>query len=151
MALTELKNTIARLKAFDFHEELQTVVEENREVIADLQAEQLAKGVKSDGNEINPPYSPFTVEQKQKHGVGLGRITDHVTFYDTGEMYSLMRAEVSGDQYEITNSSFKFDKMKKRSGERVVGLNDSSKRTFAEEITIPNIKKVFKQKTGLNF
>lgn len=151
MALNDLKNTIDKLHRFSFKDELQVIVQENAEEIANLQAKQLAEGVKSDGTEINPPYRPYTIEQKRKYGVGLGRVTDHVTYYHTGDLYKSLEAKVTGDEYDITSSSLKFDKMKKRSGERVVGLNKSSKTIFAEEITLPNIKRVFKDKTGLSF
>jgi hypothetical protein len=148
MALDDFKSRVDALKAFDFGDELEGIVERNKSTIADLQAEQWAKGKRSDGNDINPQYSPFTIAYKKQFGVGLGRITDHVTFYQTGELYKSLYAAVNNRQFSIESDNFKFDKAKKRSGEKIVGLNQESKVTFAENITLPEIKKVLKDKTG---
>ena len=148
--LTGLEDMIKGLKAFDFGEEMERVIIEHKDVIADLQAEQWAKGINSFGREIGPAYAPYTIEQKQQKS-GLAAVTDHVTYYDTGELYKSLNGEVSNKQYDITSPSFKFEKAKERSGVTVVGLSPESKQRFAEEITIPGVRKVFKEKTGLSF
>ena len=71
-------------------------IEEKGEVMADLNAEQLAQGLRSDGTEILPDYAPLTVELKKEKS-GLAAVTDHVTLYDTGSFYRQLVAEVQGD------------------------------------------------------
>lgn len=148
--LDDLKNKIDALRSFNWGEEMEAVIKQNEEALADFQAEQLAKGINRLGQEILPEYRPFTIEQKRKKS-GLAAVTDHVTYYDTGELYKSLQGEVGNKQYDITSPSFKFDKMKKRSGERVVGLTEESRLRFAEEITIPGVRKRFKEKTGFTF
>lgn len=144
--LTHLQNKIKALQAFSFKDELITIVEDNREKLADLQASQLAQGVNSKGQQINPQYRPFTVEQKLKYGVGLGRVVDRVTFFSSGDLYRSLSAQIAGTKFKISSPSFKFDKMIKRSGVDVVGLNIESRRDFIMEVTRPGILDAYDRK-----
>jgi hypothetical protein len=148
--LDDLQNKINSLRQFDWGYEMEKVIHDNSEVIADLQAEQWAKGETAKGEEILPPYAPYTIEQKRQK-TGLAAVTDHVTFYDTGELYKSLQAPVANMQYDITSNNFKFKKATDRSGLRIVGLTDSNRLRFAEEITLPGVRKVFKEKTGFSF
>jgi hypothetical protein len=144
--LTNLKNKIQALERFNFKDELVSIVRDNKEKIADLQASQLAKGVNSKGLTIFPQYAPFTINFKKKYGVGLGAVVDRVTYFQTGDLYKRLYAAVDAKNYTIKADSFKFDKMIERSGKDVVGLNKDSRRDFVNEITRPQILEVYKRK-----
>lgn len=65
----------------------------------DLVREQLAQGIKADGNPVDFTYAELTVELKS--GLpGLAGVTDHLTNYDTGESYRNMYMKVEGVQVE---------------------------------------------------
>lgn len=145
MALDHLRDTIKNLEAFDFHQELVNIIEDNKDKLADFQAMQLYSGKNSTGQDINPPYSPYTVAEKKKKG----QVTDRVTFKDTGELYQSLYGQVQNDQYDILSQNYKYAKMIQRSGQRTVGLNEDSRNEFARDITFPAIQKVFLEKTGL--
>lgn len=148
MPLDDLRKLRDAINNFDFAAEQEQIVTDNKDVIADLQAEQWAQGLASDGGQIYPEYAPYTIEQKRGKP-GLSGVTSHVTFYDTGETYRLLTAMINSGHYTITAATFKFDKIIKRSGKRVVGLTYDSREKFAKGVTLPGIKKVFKEKTGL--
>lgn len=148
--LEDLQNKITALRSFNWGEEMQAVIQANTEALADLQAEQWAKGLAANGSDINPPYAAYTIEQKQKK-TGLAAVTDHITFYDTGELYKSLRGEAQNMQYDITSDNYKFNKAIDRSGLRIVGLTDESKERYAEEITLPGVKRSFEAKTGFSF
>jgi len=148
--LDDLQNKIKALRDFDWGYEMEKVIKDKSEVIADFQAEQWAKGQAANGSDILPQYAEFTIEEKKKKS-GLAGVYDHVTFYDTGELYKSLQGEVANMQYDITSSNFKFGKAVKRSGERIVGLTDVNKERFADEITLPGVRKVFEEKTGFSF
>jgi len=65
MSLDNLRNKIEAFRAFDWAAEAKGIVERNEELIADLQAEQLSKGLNRKGELINPQYSSFTIEDKR--------------------------------------------------------------------------------------
>ena len=154
MSLQQLKSVIDKLEAFDFAGEQERIVSDHRNVIADMQAEQLALGKNSKGEDITLDgrgYTPFTIQEKKAKGVGLGKITSRITWFMTGALYGSLYAEVSAHKFYIKSNSFKFDKLVKRSGAKTIGLNETLRRRFAEDIALPEIRKVFISKTGLKF
>lgn len=144
--LDHLQRKIKALETFNFKSETLAVITEHKDKLADLQAEQLAQGLNSKGEKIGPEYRPFTIQKKKSEGVGLGRVTDRVTFFQTGELYRKLRAEIRVSAFAIKADSFKFDKMIKRSGVNTVGLNDDSREKFILGVTRPGILKAYKQK-----
>lgn len=145
----DLKKLIDDLDAFDPHAVLLGIVTKNGERIVELQQEQLAAGIDNTGQPRVDEYRPFTIEQKHEFGIGLGAVTDHVTFFMTGEMYSEMSNVIFGDEFEVRALGEKFDKMMERIGDERYGLDEESRRKFAEEITIPEFKNELFAKTGL--
>lgn len=148
--MDDLKTVINKLKAFSFKDEMIAVITQNKDTIPDMQAEQLAIGLKSDGNKILPEYAPFTIQEKMRK-TGLSGVYNHVTFYDTGELYSSLTAEITGENYDVKSPSFKWAKAIERSGKRIVGLTEANRSEFAKTITLPGVKKALKAKTGLVF
>lgn len=148
--LDNLQTLITAIKTYDFGNEMEKVIVDNKDALADLQAEQWAKGQDIYGKPIQPGYAPFTIEKKKKN-TGLAAVTDHVTHFETGELYRSLEGKVQNKEYSIESPSFKLKAVEKRSDTNVVGLTDESKERFAEEITIPGVRKSFKAATGLSF
>jgi hypothetical protein len=143
--LTHLKNKIQALQSFSFQNELVTIIETNKDKLADLQAQQLYRGVDINEQPLTLDgggYAPFTIQEKIKKGQPY----DRITWRDSGAFYLSLKAQISGSKYSIKSDSFKFDKLKKRSGAKAIGLGLESRRDFALEITRPNILKVYKEK-----
>ena len=141
---SNLENKINKLKQFSFEREAREIVEQNRELIADLQATQLFSGLNEKGEKIYPEYAPFTIQEKIKKG----QVYSRVTYNDTGELYKSLFTLVSGKKFSIKSESFKFAKMIKRSGVRTIGLNLESRREFIESVTRPEMRRRYKEKVS---
>ncbi len=149
MALDNLQNDINNLTAFDWGEELTRIVETNTDALVQLQEEQLYEGIDSNGSPITLEgngYAKSTFEIKTRKG----QPTDRVTWRDTGELYASLHAIVEDGTFTFESDSEqeKYDTMIKRSGEDVIGLNEDKRLQFGNNVTLPAITQIFKDKTG---
>lgn len=157
--LDDFENRIASLGAFDFGQELETIVEQNTDEIVDLQRKQMLEGRGADGEYIRPFYSenPYFksaaaaqryAEWKQRIAPNPLRPLDVPNLFITGLFHDSLRAKVNGELFEIeTDASFGqnvFDMHK-----NAQGLDEDSRLEFAETITLPAIQEVLLAKTGL--
>lgn len=157
MGLEALEKLIDDLERFDAHEELQVIVTNNKDVIKDLQQQQMAGGVDSEGNEVllkdnaswNYGYRPYTIREKEKVGSGLGAVTDRVTGYMTGQLYQHLAVRVKGDEFDVSSDVPYFDELESRIGEQWMGLNEQSRIQFGEDVVIPDFSIALRDKTGL--
>lgn len=149
MPLNGIKKLISDLQGFDLEREQHIIVVDNRERIADIQAAQLAEGRDNTGKVRADEYAPITVRYKRQFGQGLGRVTDRVTFYMTGQLYQSFFTYVSSKTYEVKSPLEKYDKMIERIGNQNFGLSPDSKNTFRDEIMRPSLAKIFFTRTGL--
>lgn len=155
MPLNNLVNLISNLERFSFEKEQQKVIEDNEQILADLQAEQWAESRDSTGEKIrlldNPEYGygyrPFTIEHKIRYGGGLGSITSRVTLFQTGELYSSLFFKVESGMFFLNSKQDYFSSLMQRT--EADGLDYEQRLKFAESVLMPEIKKVFKQITGL--
>jgi hypothetical protein len=151
--LTNILNTINSLKSFSFQDEQRKIVHENAVILEALQEEQLDEGKDRNDERIKLVeniafgfgYRDYTIEEKKSKGQPY----DRVTWKDTGALHESLQAAVSGDAFKFQSTSFKFDVMLRRSGPDVVGLNLDKRKEFAELVTLPGIRKVLKERTGL--
>lgn len=143
----DILNTISSL-------DLETIVDdtlkENTEHIADLNASQLAKGLRADDSEISPPYADATVFEKERKS-GLAGVTDHVTLYDTGDHYREMYAAVVGRAVEYGSKDEKSEKLQKKYGNKIYGLSTDSKEELEVQYTRPTFQRKVEEQTGLKF
>lgn len=151
MALTGLKKLIDGIGSFDLEREQHMIVVINKEKLADLQATQLSQAITNKGQREVDSYALRTIEEKLATGVGLGRVTDRVTYFMTGKLYASLFTYVSSKTFEVRSPLETWDKMVKRIRAENYGLSPDSKQTFREEIMIPGVKEVFFRKTGLKF
>lgn len=98
------------------------------------------KGIRSDGSDITPPYSAYTISLKQ----AKGQPTDRVTLKDTGEFYDSFVAFVDGSKDIIIDSNpIKVDEqgfetnLLEKYGERVEGLTLENQAIINEKILLP--------------
>lgn len=150
MALNGLKTLYNGLSELDLEQEQYRIIEENKDEIVLAQAEVLSEGKDITGQKRNDEYRPFTINYKQQFGQGLGRVVDRVTFFMTGNLYYSLFARVTAKTFIVTSPLATYDKMINRIGERNYGLDPQRTKQFRETITIPNLKKVFFERTGLS-
>lgn len=109
-------------------------IEEKAEVMADMNAEQLAQGIRSDGSEILPSYKPLTIEIKSEKS-GLAGVTNRVTLYDEGDHYRGLYTEVQGDeliQGSRDPKSEKLDKKYSTAKGSIYGLTEDNQEELVE-------------------
>lgn len=141
---------INNLETFDFEKEQTAIITANKDTLADLQAQQFAMGKDAKGQPIelidNPEYGygyrPYTIFKKQSDGVGLGKITDRVTMFQSGRLYKEMTVNISvaNSTYEIASKVPYWSALSKRVQTDALKLNEDNRRQFAEGIVLPNIE-----------
>lgn len=154
-----MEKLINDLTAFDFGKELETIVEDHVDVLADLQREQMSEGKGVDGNYIRPFYSedpyfktPAAAERyalwKEKITPNPKRPKDVPNLLINGYFYGSLVSKVSSGIFTIDSNV--------ELGEKVIeehpnaqGLNEEKRLEFAETFTLPIIKTVLFEKTGL--
>lgn len=157
MPLDQLEQLITNLSRFSFEEEQNIIIEENKDVLADLQAEQWGSTSKDyAGREIklldNPGgrYRPFTIQKKLSEGSGLGRVTNRITLFQTGALYRQLFVTITTQKFFLKSTVPYFSKLMKRTGD-VTGLDVDHRRTFAETYVVPGMREALERKTGLTF
>lgn len=144
---------IARLQAFDFGQELRTIVSDNLDKLPVYLKEQLAAGQDGDGNATTifgrSGYSPRTVAIKEANGVGLGAVTDRVTNYMSGDFFNSMVEKMEGDVFETDSDVAYFGDITLRSTPNQLFINEQNRLDFANTVTLPAIKEALLAKTGL--
>lgn len=159
MPLDGLKELMTDLQAFDFGQEMETIVEKYVDVLGDLQREQWSEGRGVDGEYIRPFYSedPYfkSALAAEKYATWKEKITpnpkrpkDVPNLLINGYFYSTLRPKVDGMVFEIDSPS--------ELGEKVLeehptaqGLNAEKRLEFAETFTLPEISEALLSKTGL--
>jgi hypothetical protein len=157
MPTNNLERLITNLQRFDLAAEQDKIIEDHKDVLADLQAEQW--GERSVDNMDRPiklldnvkgVYRPFTIEKKNREGIGLGSVTSRITLFQTGELYKELFATVSNGKFFLSSSVPYFKKLMRRTGD-VTGLDYDQRLKFAETYTRPGIRQVLKEKVGISF
>lgn len=133
--ITEL---LEKIKSLSISELASDSINETSETAADLNAMQMFQGIRSDGKEINPQYSPFTVEQKKKKG----QVTDRVTLRDTGSFYEGLVLKANKDTISFFSTDEKSDKLEKKYGKQIFGLTNENKKEYVKG----RLKQVFFKK-----
>lgn len=153
MPLGQFKKLIDDLRSFDFEKEQQEIVAANAEAITPYVLEQLAAGKDGDGKENTifgrRGYSPKTVAIKEANGEGLGRVTDRITNYMTGQFYETMFTKVEGEVFEEDSPVDYFGDITLYSSDALLEVNEENRKDFGQKITLPGITGRLLAKTGL--
>ncbi len=112
-----------------------------------LNTEQMFLGKRSDGSEIEPPYTPTTVGIKKRKGQPF----DRVTLKDTGLFYKNLDAFADNDKIYIDSDTPYTDKLVEKYGTKIFGLDVDNRKDFVRGAYWSVIKRRFQTATGLNF
>lgn len=126
--MEELANLIGKFKALDIEALARQVIEENRPLLEDFNAEQLQEGLMASGRDIVPEYSPFTIEEKK----AKGQPYDRVTLKDTGDFWESIKIKTTRNELAFEATDPKADQLQEKYGEGILGLSEVNKTEFIE-------------------
>lgn len=149
MALNGLKSLINGLSALDLEREQLILIGQNKDRLVLAQAEVLEEGKDKTGLVRRDKYHPFTISEKERYGKGLGRVTDRVTFYMTGNLYASLRAKITSKTFIVESKEFTFEKMIKRIGKENYGIDQQRIDMFRNAYVITPLRKILFDRTGL--
>lgn len=143
-----ISNKIRKIEEFDLGKNVIDIVANNQEFLAELLRTQLEQGLDGDGNEVtvrgNSFYSEFTIKNKKSKGVGLGRVTEWITNYMTGDFYSKIKVHSDGKRLWFDSSVAYFDDIISQSGGIIMKLNKNNLELFIKTKLKPDIEKRMK-------
>jgi hypothetical protein len=143
-----LKELQQRLHSFSIHDEVAKILSDNTKEMETLNRGQLSLGVRTDGSEILPSYTPLTIEIKKEKGQPF----DHVYLKDTGDFWNRIKMQIRGDKIVTDDSSPLTTKLEKKYNTakgKILGLNQESRNEFTQYVFYPELQKVILQKLGL--
>lgn len=149
MPLNGLKTLYKNLSELDLEKEQYQIISDNADEIVLAQAEVLSEGKDKSGKKTDDRYKPFTIAYKRQFGQGLGNVVDRVTFFMTGNLYYSLFARVTAKTFVVTSPLDTYIKMINRIGKDNYGIDQERKDKFRNEITIPALRKIILEKTGL--
>lgn len=128
--MNRLEQLIKKLKTLDIEALAREVIEDdsNRRFLEDANALQLKEGLRADGSDITPEYSPFTVEEKKIKGQPF----DRVTLKDSGDFWEGIKIKAAGNELTYDATDPKSDKLQEKYGEDILGLSDENKTEFIQ-------------------
>jgi hypothetical protein len=137
-----------RLTGFNISDEVRAAIVETKDEIAELNRGQMFVGKRSDGSDITPSYSPFTVEIKDQKG----QPSDRVTLKDTGAFWESIKVDVNSDSFTIDASDSKTNALTKKYGNNILGLSKESKYDeYIPNYFFPALKARIQRKLGFKF
>lgn len=109
--------------------------------MADLNAEQINTGQRSDGSEM-PDYSPVSVDF-------FGKPEGPIRLRDKGDFQAGYYARVEGDKIVFSSTDEKTVMLAKQYGNKIFGLNEKFKLEAIRDNIKPGIKNGIFEATGL--
>ncbi|MGL6149135.1 MAG: hypothetical protein ACRC1V_11830 [Plesiomonas sp.] len=136
-----VKQMLERLEVYEgrVSELAEEAFNQSSEAAADLNASQLAQGMKTDGSKTDYPYTPLTIALKRGKP-GLSGVTSYLTNYDTGESYRKLYATADGGRIEWGTQTDKEDAIDERMDGMAFGLTSENMATLQGEHLLPNYK-----------
>jgi len=123
-----------RLKAIAYDQLMKESIKEHESEIADLNTEQMNKGIKGDGSEIGQ-YANIAYKGRLKP----------VDLYDTGSFHDKVYVELYDDVFEMNSRDEKTEKLIGKYGEEILDLTEQNKNVTSEIIKPTFIEKVREQ------
>lgn len=133
-----------RFQKFDVAEAAVKSIDDTKEMLANINVEQMSQGQKSDGS-FMPDYSERSVTE-------FGKPDGPIRLYDTGAFYQGYRVTVEGEKIVITSSDEKTDMLFKRYATKtsnLFGLNQQFRREYINEVLKKAFRKNVNAETGL--
>jgi hypothetical protein len=119
-------------------------IQENEEVAVQMVAEQLAQGIKSDGEPANFTYTPLTIAIKKTRS-GLAAVTDHLTNYDTGASYRGLYMKVKGAEIDFGTTTDKDEAIDERMEGQAFRPTQKNKEEFLNQFAQPSMNKFIRE------
>lgn len=146
--MATIKAVLTNFQKLDIENVARKTIDETKETIVELNKEQLFAGKRSDGTDIKPAYSGFTINEKEKKDQPY----DRVTLKDTGAFYAGITVKVEGDKI-IENSIDEkndelFDKYATSRG-NIFGLSTPYKKEYVNDQLRQAFRGNIKAVTGL--
>lgn len=157
--MANVKQMITKLRTVSKESELVKIIEQifTEDVVHDYiinanQRQLSEKGEDKTGKKLQTykaakygtPYTPFTIATKKAFGQGIGRITDHVTLFQTGAFYRSMKVVNKKMEAVISGNTSKFEENIDVEG--IMGLNDEHMNTLVNMIILPRFLQRLKVK-----
>lgn len=144
MAFANIRRKIKAIQEFDIIAETIDIINQNSELLSELLREQLSQGLDADNKPLtidgNAFYKDWTIWNKERHGYGLGKVTDYVTYYMSGKFYSMLKVKASGRSFEFVSDVPYFNDIILKSGIRTLELSEFNLSFFREEILVPELQ-----------
>jgi hypothetical protein len=102
--------------------------------IADLNRDQLSKGKRDDGSDIEPEYTDLTKHIKSNKG-GLSGVIEHVTLFDSGDLYKSIFTAVSYPEIILDSKDPKLGKLEGKY-QNFLGLTKENQKKLKDK-TLP--------------
>ena len=153
MGLTGLQQLANALDAFDTNAVIENIISDNSDALVELLKQQLGAGTDANKQPItflgNTLYKAATIKYKQKHGVGLGAETEHITLYMSGNLYQDLSASLYNKAYSFKSSVPYFEDVIMKTGDTVTGLSEDSRKQFYNNILLPAFRAEWEKQTGV--
>ena len=133
-----------KFESFDVAKVAEESLQQTKDHIADLNVEQMSKGLKSDGSYM-PDYSPVSVEV-------FGKPEGPIKLFDKGDFYQGYRVTIENGNVVVTSTDEKTGMLFKRFATKtsnIFGLNPQYRREYINEFLKKNFRGNIKQQTGL--
>lgn len=121
---------LSRLNKVNLIAHFSAAIEAESDNILDRNRQQMFSGMRSDGSEISPPYTPLTKFLKAQKGQPF----DRVTLNDTGSFYRLMFLTVRNGAFIIDSRDDKSEELQTKYGETIFGVNQQNINDLAPDI-----------------
>lgn len=106
------------------------IIRANQADALDLNISQLFSGKDSDGKEITPAYTPFTVMMKK----AKGQPSDRVTLKDEGDFYQDFTLDAQKFPVAFNSKDDKTGKLVEKYGDQIFGLDKKNTDEFVQTI-----------------
>jgi hypothetical protein len=128
-------------------------IDQTSDTIVELNQQQMAEGVASDGETIHwlkdshyPYTKPYAAEKAR-----LGLQTEVVDLKLTGSFYKAERVKLEGDNLDFYNEDSKAEFLEKNYGKQIHGLTDENKKTYSHGVFCEALKTGIEAATGYKF
>lgn len=151
-----------RIKNLSIHieKEVSVIIENTKEQILIKNKQQLMEGIKEDGSEITPSYlnDPYfkTKEAAQRYSNWKDKITPNnkrkpgtPNLYINGFYYNTIKINVRGEKIIIESKESIGEKIEKKYGDAIYGLNEENKQSYIKETFFPALKTYIEETTQL--
>ena len=116
-------------------------VKELEDFILNMNRAQMYSGIRNDGSEIKPAYTPFTVDIKTNI---THQPTDRVTLKDTGDFYKAFTIVYSKDFFILYSRDPKTGALLTKYKDEIFGLTDKNLEKLIEKIKPIILEKINK-------